>query len=92
MGIEEKTKPYKVVMILGMPLHRWNVNSCEAEFGVGDTWATLYSIRSGIEGKGHAMKLLVEAKAYYEKQGKIFGGTVALNPAMKHIYKKLKIK
>ena len=80
------------INVLGMELDRWIVDSCEAEFGVGDTWATLYGIQSGIEGKGHATKLLVAARTYYEGQGKRFGGSVALNPTMKHIYKKLKIK
>ena len=80
------------INVMGMCLDRWNVDSCEAEFGVGDTWATLYGIQSGLKGKGHATKLLVEAKAYYEGQGKEFGGSVALNPVMKYIYEKLKIK
>ena len=88
---EEKTKPYKVVMILGMPLHQWEVDSCVAHFGIGDLWATLYDIESLDKQKGHATKLLTEAKAYYEKQGKVVGGSIALHPAMQNLYKKLNI-
>lgn len=80
------------VNILGMELDEWRVDSCIAHFGVGEDWATLYDIESEIRRQGHATTLLLEAKAYYEKQGKKFSGTVALNPGMRRIYKKLKIK
>lgn len=79
-------------IVLGMELDRWEVNSCIAHFGVGDTWATLYDIESGEKHKGHATKLLLQAKEYYKKQGKRFGGSIALNPEMSKLYKKLKIK
>lgn len=79
------------IKILGMPLTQMEYKSCVARFGVGDTWATLYDIRSKIEGKGHATILLSFAKQYYEKQGKKFGGSVALNERMRRLYKKLDI-
>jgi hypothetical protein len=82
----------KKVNILGMELDEWKFESCTAHFGTGEDWATLYDIRSEKEGKGHATELLKRAKSYYEKQGKKFGGDVALNNRMKSIYKKLNIK
>ena len=81
----------KLVDVMGMPLERWNYKSCTADFGMGEDWATLYSIESKEEGKGHATQLLATAKKYYEDSGKKFGGTVALNPRMSKIYKRLKI-
>lgn len=77
------------VEVLGMPLERWTLESCEADFATGNDWATLYSIESHERGKGHATELLRQAKSYYEEQGKRVGGTVALNPAMRSIYHKL---
>lgn len=77
--------------IMGMELDIWQHESCEAQFGTGDDWATVYLIESADEGKGHAQELLTEAKKYYEGLGLRFGGTVALNPVMQHIYKKLNI-
>lgn len=78
--------------IMGMELEEWTNNSCVAHFGIGDDWATLYDIKSKEQGKGHATELLIMAKKYYEKQGKKFGGSVALNDRMRKIYQKLKIE
>jgi len=78
--------------IMGMELECWENKSCSAQFGVGDTWATLYLIESQEEGKGHATELLIEAKKYYEGLGKKFGGDVALNERMARLYKKLDIE
>lgn len=72
-----------------MSLVQWTLGRACAEFGVGDDWATLYAVASGNESHGEATELLRQAKAYYESQRKHVGGTVALNPAMKHIYEKL---
>ncbi len=80
------------VNILGMELDEWRIDSCIARFGVGSNWATLYDIQSLIEGKGHATLLLREAKSYYQSKKKRVRGTVALNPKMRSIYKKLRIK
>lgn len=82
----------EAVTIMGMPLERWTHESCVADFGVGDTWVTLYDIRSKEEGKGHATALLIEAKKHYESLGKDFGGSVALNERMTSIYQRLGIK
>ena len=77
--------------VLGMDLERMEFKSCVAHFGVGDDWATLYSIRSQEEGKGHATQLLQAAKVHYKEQGKKLGGSIALNERMRGIYKRLKI-
>lgn len=79
-------KPKKIT-IMSMEMEEWINKSCTAHFGVGDDWATVYYIHSTERGKGHATELLTAAKEYYK--GKRVGGTVALNPAMKHLYKKL---
>ena len=78
--------------ILGMELEVWQHESCEAQFGVGDDYATLYHIESKEAGKGHATALLTEAKRHYETQGLEFGGSVALSPRMRAIYQRLNIK
>ena len=82
--------PVKIIE-KGMPLERWIYKSCEAKFGVENNWATLYVIESKEKRKGHAEILLMAAKKYYEKQGKDFGGSVALNQPMRNLYRKLKI-
>lgn len=82
----------KVINKLGMELEEWTNKSCRAEFGIGKDWATLYYIESQEKRKGHATDLLLEAKQHYESQGKRFGGSVALNPEMSNLYKKLNIK
>lgn len=74
---------------MGMELDEWKYKTCVATFGTGLGWATLYDIESSEPNKGHATKLLIKAKKFYEKQGKAVGGTVALNKTMAHLYKKL---
>ncbi len=88
----KKLKPQKVTT-LGMELEQWNFESCSAEFGVNDTekWATLYFILSKERGKGYATEVLKQAKEYYEKKSYKFGSSVALNPGMEHVLKKLNI-
>ena len=76
---------------MGIKLEQWTNGGCVANFGVGEDWATLYDIESKNEGRGEATNLLIKAKKYYEKLGKKFGGSVALNDRMKNIYKRLKI-
>lgn len=78
------------VISLGMELERHTYKSCTADFGVDEKWATVYNINSETPGKGHARKLLENAKEYYK--GKEIGGTVALNPTMKHLYNELGYK
>lgn len=82
---------HKMITVLGMVLQQWVNESCTANFGVGDDWATLYDIKSKEEGKGHATELLIEAKKFYEAEGKRFSGSVALNDRMRNIYKRLNI-
>lgn len=84
-------KPQRV-KILGMELDEWRHKSCLAHVGVGKDWATIYDIQSQQEGQGHATELLLIMKSYYENQGKIFGGSVALNERMARLYKKCGIR
>ncbi|MCK4414918.1 MAG: hypothetical protein KAY32_15395 [Candidatus Eisenbacteria sp.] len=73
---------------LGGPLDIWQYKSCSAEVGVGQDWATVYVIVSQQEGQGHATRLLLDMKAYYEKKGLRFGGSVALHERMARLYRK----
>lgn len=77
---------------MGMELDEWTHESCTAEVGVGENFATVYHIESADEGKGHATKLLEGMKKYYEEQLKEFGSSVALNDRMRFILQKLNIK
>lgn len=89
--LTEIVKPQKFKR-MGMELDKWFHKSCIAFVGLGKDWATLYIIKSEHEGRGHATELCRMMKSYYEKQGLRFGGTVALNDKMEHIYKKTGIK
>ena len=80
-------QPQKIIE-MGMELDGWRYKSCVANCGVGDNWATVYYIKSGEEGKGHATKLLLMMKKYYEARGLFFGGSVALNDRMQKLYQK----
>jgi hypothetical protein len=82
---------HKKENVMGMELDIWRHESCEAQIATGDDWATVYLIESSDKGKGHAQALLMEARKYYEGLGLRFGGTVALNNVMGHIYRKLNI-
>jgi hypothetical protein len=82
----------KPMTVLGMELERWEHESCVADFGVGDDWATLYSISSKTPGKGHATQALIIARQHYEGRGKKFGGSVALSERMRKIYQRLGIE
>ena len=72
-------------------IHSWKHKSCTSEVGVGDDWATIYSIESQERNKGHATELLLHMKQHYEAKGLFFGGSVALNDVMKHLYEKYDI-
>ena len=82
---------FKPVESMGMKLTQVTYNSCTANIGVGKNWATIYSISSSDEGKGHCQELCKYLKEFYTECGKVFGSTVALSPAMKHILQKLEI-
>jgi hypothetical protein len=88
---EGRKMHHKTEIIMGMPLEIWRHKSCEAQIAEGDDWATVYLIESSQMNQGHAQELLKLARRYYEQKGFRFGGTVALNPVMAHIYKKLDI-
>jgi len=79
------------VSMMGMDLMEWRFISCVAHIAEGGDWATVYDIESEEQGKGHATTLLKEAKEHYESQGKRFGSTTAIHPAMKHLLQKLNI-
>lgn len=81
-----------ILNVLGMELDEWWYKSCSAHVAIGEDWATIYVIQSQQEGQGHATKLLLIMKSYYEHQGKIFGGSVALNERMVRLYKKCGIR
>jgi len=81
----------KKIQRMGMELDEWTNKSCVASVGVGEDWATIYSIDSEEQGKGHGTELLLEMKKYYETQGKRFGSSIALSGAMKHLLIKYKI-
>ena len=83
---------YRKISQMGMELDELQYMSCVTHFGTGKDWATLYDINSFKQGKGHATKLHIFAKRFYESKGMKFGGSVALNDRMKYLYKKLKIK
>lgn len=83
---------HKTIESCGIQLDQWNFKSCTAEIGVGDNWATIYTIQSNDKRKGHATELLTFVKAYYEKRNKIFGSSVALNQDSKNMLIKLNIK
>lgn len=74
-----------------MELDEWTHESCVASIGIGDNWATIYSIESSEKGKGHATELLMEMQNYYKIQRKQFGSSVALSDTMSHLLKKLNI-
>jgi len=77
-----------------MELDKWTNGDCEAEFGTGKDFATLYRIETKLEArnKGLATALLTEAKRVYESEGKKFGSTIFLSAPMAHIGKKLNIE
>lgn len=77
------------VEIMGMPLLKYTHKSCTAFVAVTKTWATLYSIESLNPGHGHATQLLTKLKKIYSDRR--FGGSIALNNAMRRLYEKLNI-
>lgn len=85
------TKPQLMsrdIMQGGMPLKQFAWKSSQATVAEGDDWAAVYFIESTDRNKGHATELMKILKFIYETKGKTFGGTIALNPAMKRVYEK----
>ena len=89
---EVESIKFRNVQSLGMSLTQVTYKTCNATIATGNDWATIYSIQSSEEGKGHCQELCKQAKEYYSQHGKVFGSTVALNSAMKHILQKLEIE
>jgi hypothetical protein len=81
-------KPAKV---LGMELFEFAHKGVTGHLYVDDKHATIYDVMSANRNKGECLETLGMLKAASEANNKIFGGTVALNPTMKHIYQKLEI-
>jgi len=79
-------------IICGMCLDEWINESCTAHIGVGDDWATIYSIVSTQLNNGHAERLIRAMRSYYNKRGKVFGTSITLSPAMQHLVKKIRLK
>lgn len=77
---------------MGMVLDQCSYESCTAEVGVGDDFATIYYIESKDKNKGHASELINRMRIHYESQGKEFATSVALSEPMKYLVKKLKLK
>ncbi len=84
-------KPIKV-NLFGMELDECKYGDSMARFAVGENghpWAILYDVESEPYGLGRAIKLLKQAKKYYDKQGRFVRGSMALNPIMQRIYKRI---
>jgi hypothetical protein len=77
------------VIALDMPLLEFQWKGVTVYVAEGDDWATIYLVQSENEGKGECQELLKLLKKRFKD--KDFGGSVALNPIMRHIYRKLKI-
>lgn len=88
---------------LDMPLQEWRYESCTLLVATGSVissaekglqpqpWATIYFAVSKAPGCGHASTLLPVVKAHYEAQGRVFGSTVAMSDAMRHLLVKFGI-
>lgn len=89
---EVESIKFRNVQSLGMILTQVTYKSCNATIATGEfVWATIYSIQSSEEGKGHCQELCKQAKEFYSQHGKVFGSSIAIHPAMKHILEKLDI-
>lgn len=82
----------------GMPLVQYTANHVRVIIaeGVenGRKWATIYEVvcEPIYRNQGRTQAILSVLKRKYEADQYEFGCTVALNPTMKHILTKLKIK
>jgi hypothetical protein len=81
----------KPIKVLGMDLFEFTHKDVKGHLFINDTHATIYDVESNNYGVGECQETLSMLKEEYETNGKVFGGTVALNPTMKHIYQKLNI-
>lgn len=79
----------KPISVMGMDLLSFKYKGVFGTLAEGPDWATLYDIVSTNRGKGEVQECILLLKERFK--AKRFGGTVALNPVMKHIYQKLNI-
>lgn len=84
------TKKYS--KILNTTIDVCSYESAYADVVCGSDWATIYVIKSNIEGKGHATELCKRIKTHYEALGKTIGSSVALNERMRYILRKTGIE
>ena len=79
---------------MGMPLTEWKHEACTALVATGGSvrpWATVYLIETadGARRRGYATALLRHLQGVYHDR--VFGCTVALNPALRRILRRLRI-
>lgn len=74
------------------PMWQFKLDGCVATVAINELekWATVYFIETipSMRNKGLATELMKYLKINLEGKGYRFGGTVALNPAMKRVYEK----
>ena len=91
MNIEDKSKLVtKPIKVMGMDLTAFKYKGVFGQLGEEKDWATIYHIESTNPNKGECQECLRLLKEKYKD--KMFGCSIALNPKMQHILKKLKIK
>lgn len=75
-------------------LYKWKYCRAMVYENLPEKWATVSLIETHPEhrNQGQATEMMLFLKKMYEKNGFKFGGTVALNPAMKRVYEKTGIK
>lgn len=73
-------------------MYKFKLGDCVADVAINsmDKWATVYYIETEQTKRntGLATKLMEELKSTFESMDYKFGGTVALNDAMKRVYEK----
>ena len=77
---------------LGMKLDGWKYESCIANVGTGEDFATIFYIESEEKNKCHATILIKIMSKIYTDEGKSFATSIALSDPMKHLVKKLNLK
>jgi len=71
-------------------MYKWKYCRAMVYENPDEKWATVSLIETHPDhrNKGQATEMMNFLKRMYEKNGFKFGGTVALNPAMKRVYEK----
>ena len=74
----------------GGPIFQATHKGVEMTVAVGDTWVSIYSIKSKKRNKGEAQEaILILKKRFNDKE---LWGSAPLNPIITHIFDKLKVK